>query len=47
MTDQGLAQISNVLVYSALLVYVGAVAAFVLDLARAGEAAGARAREQR
>jgi cytochrome c-type biogenesis protein CcsB len=42
--DQTLAQISNVLVYSALLVYVGAVSAFVLDLARAGEAASAARR---
>jgi len=42
--DQDLAQISNVAVYSAMLVYVGAVSAYAVDLARLGEAVGAERR---
>ena len=44
MTDTSLALISNWLVYSALLVYVGALSAYVLDLAHVGEAAAAARR---
>ncbi len=44
MTDQSLALISNVLVYSAMLVYVGALSAHVLDLAHLGETAAASRR---
>ena len=44
MSDTSLALISNWLVYSALLVYVGALSAYVLDLAHVGEAAAAARR---
>jgi len=40
--QQNLAQLSNTLVYSAMLVYTGALGAFVTDLARRGASASSR-----
>ncbi len=47
MTDQALAEYSNWLIYSAMLVYVGALSAYVLDLAQVGEAVSAARRARR
>ncbi len=47
MTPTALAEYSNWLVYSAMLVYVGALSAYVLDLAQVGESVAAARRARR